>query len=612
MTRMSKQWIVPFLVGAIGIAAVTGPLLANDWLHLRTAPLAPSPCPPGNPCLPAIPLPPSSTLISPSQQPTPSVPSPNAPTAPQAPATEAPTPNFEPLVSAALGDTSLAVGTGAFVNMFGDQFRAGSGGSIIVLRTPGALNGAPITAVFPNAIKSPNAAEFTYSSSNPGAAAHLTFAGQTLNPNVTGSFVQAYDPNNPYKIPQNQLLKPTALLNSLMQPGTPVFQLANVVEGGKLVGLAVVNTRGEIVNVVTTTTTLPGTTAPIPGTTGTTLPGTTAAILVTTTTGDIQYDGTLQSTISRQFLVDIPNPSGGGVVGRPKISEDANPLPRDRFIFNYDYFNSAALTPNGIDVNRFVVGFEKTFFDNMTSIEVRLPFASTLDSTNGLGSESRNTELGNLRITPRGLLYRSDSLAVGAGLGIYLPTASDTHFRGFNGSDLVRIDNRTVILTPYLGTLWTPNNRFFSQAWIACDFDPSGNPVSINADGNGLRNIGRIREASYFQADLQLGYWVYNAQDNNRVLQALAPFAELHYGSNVNNMTTVSSGGFTIGDLNNFSDQLNFSAGFTSIVGNQTMVSVGAVVPLNEDHHAFDYQIGVRVNYFFGATAANRRQAYIR
>jgi len=116
-------------------------------------------------------------------------------------------------------------------------------------------------------------------------------------------------------------------------------------------------------------------------------------------------------------------------------------LPRDRFIFNYDYFNNAALTPNGIDVNRFAFGFEKTFFNGNTSIEVRLPVAGTLDSSGVIGAQSRDTVLGNLRITPRALLYRSDTFAVGTGLGIALPTADDTRVANFDGSDLVRINN---------------------------------------------------------------------------------------------------------------------------------------------------------------------------
>jgi hypothetical protein len=68
------------------------------------------------------------------------------------------------------------------------------------------------------------------------------------------------------------------------------------------------------------------------------------------------------------------------VVGRTKIADDNSPLPRDRFIFNYDYFNNASLG-SGIDVSRISLGVEKTFLDQQASVELRIPFASTLDST---------------------------------------------------------------------------------------------------------------------------------------------------------------------------------------------------------------------------------------
>src|SRR5262249_22272342 len=39
------------------------------------------------------------------------------------------------------------------------------------------------------------------------------------------------------------------------------------------------------------------------------------------------------------LVLVVPSPGGGGAVGRTKIADDNSPLPRDRVLFNYDYFN---------------------------------------------------------------------------------------------------------------------------------------------------------------------------------------------------------------------------------------------------------------------------------
>src|SRR5262249_11477938 len=61
-------------------------------------------------------------------------------------------------------------------------------------------------------------------------------------------------------------------------------------------------------------------------------------------TADLLYPLTLHTVVGTSFLVNLSNPSSGGVVGRQKMSEDSNPMPRDRVIYNYDYFNNTALT----------------------------------------------------------------------------------------------------------------------------------------------------------------------------------------------------------------------------------------------------------------------------
>lgn len=304
-------------------------------------------------------------------------------------------------------------------------------------------------------------------------------------------------------------------------------------------------------------------------------------------------------------VFDVSNPAGGGVVGRVKVSEDSSPLPRDRFIFNYDYFNNVPLTPGGQTVNRFAVGIEKTFLDGMMSVEARLPFASTLSSDGIVGSQSTNTELGNLHMMIKALLYRTDQFAIASGLGISLPTASDTRIRFTDGTDLIQIRNETVLLEPYLAALWTPNERLFSQLWFSVPFDTCGNPVHVNLFGGGLRQVGTLQEQTRVVLEGQLGYWVVrNDNDPTRALRGLAPFVELHYSTTTADPDVVASNGFAIGDLSGRVDELNLTAGVTSQLSNNFFLSVGLVTPLrDQDDRTFDYQVGVRANLFFGPTA---------
>ncbi|HUG67252.1 MAG TPA: hypothetical protein VMM76_05855, partial [Pirellulaceae bacterium] len=68
-------------------------------------------------------------------------------------------------------------------------------------------------------------------------------------------------------------------------------------------------------------------------------------------------------------------PAGGVAVRRMKLSENNSPIPRNRFIANYNFFNDVI---GGIgDVNRYAFGFERTFLNESSSVEVLFPFAST-------------------------------------------------------------------------------------------------------------------------------------------------------------------------------------------------------------------------------------------
>src|SRR5262245_41624217 len=109
----------------------------------------------------------------------------------------------------------------------------------------------------------------------------------------------------------------------------------------------------------------------------------------------------------------LPIAGGGSRVG--KISENDSPIPRDRVFFSYNHFENVfqisetPQTPPGPRVlrqepiDRYTLGFEKTFFDGWTSVELRMPFVGTIDTQlTTVGYTSGN--IGNLTAVLKSLV----------------------------------------------------------------------------------------------------------------------------------------------------------------------------------------------------------------
>jgi hypothetical protein len=312
------------------------------------------------------------------------------------------------------------------------------------------------------------------------------------------------------------------------------------------------------------------------------------------------------SSSSSSTLVRIVNPSGGGVVGRTKISDDNNPLPRDRVISDYDYFNSVPLSRSH-DVHRFSPGFEKTFLDGLASIEVRIPFAATLsnDLSGGSLSDENVARFGDVHVTLKGLAYCSEKVSISGGLGIGLPTAIGAR-ASVGGAPLLHISDDAVILTPFIAALLTPSDRCFAQVWYQVGFDANGNRVEANLDGSGLRAVGRINDQTLSQLDAQVGYWVYRCEDGTGCLRGVAPFLELHWNAALSHSDVIQSGSFLLGDQGSNFSELNVCAGVTSQLWDHFLLTLGAVFPLrSQSNRSFDYQLGIHGSVYFGRGLRN-------
>lgn len=302
------------------------------------------------------------------------------------------------------------------------------------------------------------------------------------------------------------------------------------------------------------------------------------------------------------YLIDTPSPSAGGSVGRMKITENTSPVPRDRVFFNYSYFNGVPLSANGVDVNRFTPGFEKTFFNGRSSFELRAPFASTLSNTiytDGVTNDS-STEFGNLTMYLKQLVYTSETLAISGGLGVAVPTAGDVHVRTVAGQELVRIENESVHLLPFVGSLYAPNDRLFVQQFLQFDCDTNGNPVQVAGPTGALVDAGRANDTTFLFYSLSAGYWMYTNPD--RFISRIAPMVELHYNRSLQDTDVIESNGFQVGSFSNNIELLNGTVGMTALMGDNKTLTAAYVTPIGGGaDQQFNGEFRLMLNWYFGA-----------
>jgi hypothetical protein len=280
------------------------------------------------------------------------------------------------------------------------------------------------------------------------------------------------------------------------------------------------------------------------------------------------------------LAVHVPSPSAGlGPAGRTKVADGNSPLPQDRAYFHYGLFSGVPVAPNGLTMNRFTPGFEKTLWDGTASVEMRFPFAASLDSSihvpDGIGGQ--DVEFGNIAVYLKVLLYANDRWALSGGLGVTSPTAEDLKVRLADGTPLLRVENDSPHLQPFLAGLFTPNDRWFAQGFLQLDVDPHGNSLLFNT-GHGLTPVGRLNDSTYLMADAGIGYWLHRTSAG--LLTGIAPTVELHYNTSLQETDSVALGGLRVGNFGDRVEALNLTAGATFCFGPSSRLAVGYVAPL--------------------------------
>jgi hypothetical protein len=341
----------------------------------------------------------------------------------------------------------------------------------------------------------------------------------------------------------------------------------------------------------------------------------------------------------------------------------------------------AFTTTRSYDSDQYTFGFEKTFFNRKASLEFRLPFSQTLspdlDLSYGAVTSSRLTpssvpgvpgsfyqttatpqntlghsssQFGNLTLIFKWLFLQRDWLYFSGGVAATVPTGPDTDvsvtdFLGpfVNQADTIRfrdfhVRNQTWALSPYLAALVTPTERFFLQGFIQYDAPLNSSAVTYTetlqqtptaptlTGGKGalippFTVNDHIREQSLLHLDYGTGYWLVRRPEA-RWLTGLAPAAELHYTTTLDNANIITLPGDAtahlsttthqfvtnppppapqVGNLRNRVDLLDLTLGTTFEFAGRTRLATAIVLPLRgADNRTFDWEFQLQLNYYFG------------
>jgi len=315
----------------------------------------------------------------------------------------------------------------------------------------------------------------------------------------------------------------------------------------------------------------------------------------------------------------LPIAGGGSRIG--KISENDSPIPRDRVFFSYNHFQNVfqlsetPVLPPGptlfrqAPLDRYTMGFEKTFYDGWTSVELRMPFMGGLNAQlPNVGMTGGN--IGNLTVVLKSLLYMDNSTAVGAGMAIETPTGSSTFTRIVTSR--LQFQNDSTHLLPYIGFVWSPGDPrwgwgsgLFLTGFAQMDINTTSNTVSsLGQNNTPIATLGKLTDQNLGFLDLAAGYWLYRNPDAPR-LTGLAVVTELHYTTSLQDADRINGsiqgmGPFTLNSTDKRFDVLNGTIGVQALLSDASSLRVAGVFPLgNENRRLFDSEVQVQFNRRF-------------
>jgi len=317
-------------------------------------------------------------------------------------------------------------------------------------------------------------------------------------------------------------------------------------------------------------------------------------------------------------LSGITNATVGAAGGdrRFKIVESNSPIPQDRLFFNFHHFVNPLVDVDNQprDLNRYTFGVEKTLFGTgLTSVELRVPFTSGYDASQGFESNGSlaGTEFGNFSLAFKQIFFCREHFRASMGLGLVFPTgrdwkiqATDPQSDSLEPVTFLQFENDAVHLQPFLGALWQPNDRLFFQAFTQWDLDPAGSKVYMRDQG-ALQRVGVFQEQNLWYLDFNVGYWLYR-NPCARWIKGMAPVVELHYATTMQDEDFVIGPQGFVGAPNSQRtvfgrrDLLNLTAGLHFQLGDCSTLTVAGVAPLrNDTDREQDAEVTIQFNRRF-------------
>jgi hypothetical protein len=270
-----------------------------------------------------------------------------------------------------------------------------------------------------------------------------------------------------------------------------------------------------------------------------------------------------------------------------KIAENQSPIPQDRFFFSFNYFNDVNKTLDnhfttaikGIEIYRYVFGYEKTFNDGMGSIGIRVPIDNIFAKSRsaGLNSGGDSTSAGNLTVYFKHIFaYDKETGSVASGGVAISPQTAPSRF---GGASFLGPNNSTTI-QPYFAFLIN-RDRFYLQGFTAIDVptDPA--------------------QATLLYNDIGMGYYVYRDNESNNLITAVAPTVEVHVNTPINHI-----GGYNPFDANSTPDIVNITSGVNTRFRQNSILTLGVVTPVTGPK-PFNVEGTVLLNVYFGRSRRN-------
>lgn len=283
-----------------------------------------------------------------------------------------------------------------------------------------------------------------------------------------------------------------------------------------------------------------------------------------------------------------------------KIAENMSPIPQDRVFSGFNYYNNMNGALNGrfaspvsnIEVYRYLLGFEKTFFNGNASIGLRnsINVLSSSSRIPGLGGTS--SSVGDLNLFAKFVLLRSGDLSNGpslgpngaggplaatgsgalisTGLGINTPTGPGN----FAGSSF-STSYRNTQLAPFLG-YYFKKDRLFVQGF---------EQISVPLDA---------RDVVMLYTDIGVGYFLYRNNSPTAWITAIAPTFECHVNIPLNHRNYTS-----FKDPIGTQDVVDFTYGTNVLFGRRSLFTTGIVTPVTGPK-PFDFEVVALFSFYFG------------